>query len=459
MVDVCFVLAPGQNQFFFELAEVLRHELEAIGLGTSLSTEGFPDVADDRVYALLPPHEYFALEGAANPPPPGAMRRTILICAEQPETIHFRQNLSLASAGGALFDINARAVRAYRRRGVRAEHLRLGYTSVWDHSDTAEARTDLLFLGAHTPRRGAILTGMAEDLAHLDATLVLSDNSRPNPGGSATFLAGAEKWEALSGARILLNIHQGSEPYFEWHRVLQAIHCGAAVLTEDSSDFAPLEPGADFEMCAAPDLSRSLRDLAADEPRRSQMARHALERIRAELPMSETAARLATVAEEVAAGNRLAARPLGRVASKGAAARLSVGAKLGRRRPRPQTPDIPPRPAELHLSEVEGAPGLTLIADADSTLLDGAVPRLRAALEESGAAFAYGLVAGSGSVGVGNVLGPDSSHPPSPPVLVRDVTLASLPDRRDPVAVLAALGASEEGVAVRQIVARASADG
>lgn len=474
MADVCFVLAPGQNDFFFELADVLRHELEAVGATTRLTTDGFPRPGEDGAYALLPPHEYFALEGGRRPPPPEALRRTIMICAEQPDTIHFRQNLALAASGGALFDINERAVRAYRRRGIRAEHLRLGYAPSWDRFHTAEAHTDVIFLGAHTPRRGAILAGMAEDLARLDATLVLSDNSRPNPGGSATFLAGAQKWDALSAARILLNIHQGSEPYFEWHRILQAIHCGAAVVTEESSDFAPLAPGDDFEMCSAPDLAGSLRDLAGDDERRRGMAGHAYERIRAELPMGEAAERLAAVAGELASGGGRGAGPVGRVASQAAAARLRLSARtqgrnrsrrsvetLRRQRSRTQPAGAAPPDAEdLHLSGVEGAPGLALITADGSTLLDGALARLREALEGSGAAFAYGLVAiGEGEARLVNVLGPDSTHPPSPPVLLRRDALDGLPDARNPAAVLTALAASSKGVAVRQFVARAGEHG
>ncbi len=167
MTEILFVLAPGQNHFFFELAEALRAELESVGVAARVSTSGFaPDGEGERVNVLLPPHEYFALEGAAAPPPPGALRRTIMISAEQPETIHFRQNLALAAHGGAVFDINARAVQAYRRRGVPARLLRLGYTPAWDRYAEAahgEREDDVLFLGAYTPRRGRVLSEQAGD--------------------------------------------------------------------------------------------------------------------------------------------------------------------------------------------------------------------------------------------------------------------------------------------------------
>ena len=110
---------------------------------------------------LIPPHEYFVLEGHRTPPSPEQLRRTVFITAEQPETVHFRQNVAVADRAGALFDISARAVRAYRRLGVRANHLQLGYTPSWDHFAAAEPEEDLIFMGAWTPRRGRVIAGAA----------------------------------------------------------------------------------------------------------------------------------------------------------------------------------------------------------------------------------------------------------------------------------------------------------
>ena len=66
----------------------------------------------------------------------------------------------------------------------------------------------------------------------------------------------------LTRSRVLLNIHQGDEPYFEWHRALQAIHCGAAVLTETSTDAEPLVPGRHFAAAEAGGLGRAALELA-----------------------------------------------------------------------------------------------------------------------------------------------------------------------------------------------------
>jgi hypothetical protein len=464
--EIVFVLAAGQNHFFFELAEALRRELGAEGVAARLSTSGFPeDEEAERVFVLLPPHEYFALEGARTPPPPGALRRTIMISAEQPETVHFRQNLALAGRGGAVFDINERAVQAYRRRGVPARRLRLGYTPAWDRyaeSSPGERPDDVLFLGAYTPRRGRVLGRHAAALAGLRSRLVLSDNSRPNTAGTPGFLAGEEKWRALAGARMLLNVHQGREPYFEWHRVLQAIHCGAVVVTETATDFEPLRAGKDFEMAPAADLAEPLARLAADEGLRRERARSAYERIREAAPLRDAARHLAETAEELGAGRARRPTPRGRAASRLAALRLRVPPR-GRRGPH-HGRGAPALPGgwDADAAEAERLEGgdLLLIAPGQS-LLPGGPARLRETLAATpAAAFSFGLVAGAGEAGVANPFAWEPARPVSPPVLVaRSVAEsagAALQEGswRERLAVLEAIG---PGVNAESLVATGAA--
>ncbi len=455
MSAICFVLAPGQNHFFTELADVLRHELGALGVETSVSESGFPAARDGLAYCLIPPHEYFALAPPAQHPTPEQLSRTVLVCAEQPGQIHFRQNMALAARAGALFDISARAVRAYRRYGIRAEHLPLGYTQAWDHYTEGAVRpTDVLFLGAQTPRRARILSALAPALAEHEAVIVLSDNSRPNPGESATFLAGEAKWDALASSRILLNLHQGREPYFEWHRVLQSIHCGAAVLTEPSTDHAPLVDGEHFLSASGAELSSALAELAGDEGRRTALARDAYEAIRRELPMGVGAERLATAAADAshAGPRRRASRA--RLASRAASASLrgvpwrrsaapGAGASAGE-----------PAAGELQLTPAEG--GALLVSSAQR-LLPRAEGRLARALAESGASFAYGLVAAGDDKGGRNPEAVGNALPGSglrPPVLISVATLGELGgETADPAAVLASLAARTDGALVRQFVA------
>jgi hypothetical protein len=309
---LCFVLSPAQNWFFFEIVEALRAELDAIGIRTSVSSNGFPEPAEDLVYAVVPPHEYVAVEGEAALPDPEVLARTIYICAEQPDSVHFDQNTELARRHppGALFDINLRAVEIFNQRQLRAQHLPLGYTPGWDRFNSAPDRyVDVAFLAAQTDRRLDHLRLAGPTLARWRCELRISDNSRPNTGPSPTFIVGDQKLSLLARSRVLLNVHQGKEPYFEWLRVIEAIHCGAAVVSEHSTDYAPLVPGEHFLAGRPESLPFLVEALLEDEDRRRAIAQAAYDFLRAELPMSAAAARLGKVVEELASGPLQVADP------------------------------------------------------------------------------------------------------------------------------------------------------
>src|SRR6478672_13406978 len=94
--ELAFVMSPNQNWFFREFVETLRHELAEQGVPSSVHTDGFPEPTPERVYALVPPHEFVALEGEDALPDESILRRTIFICAEQPGTVHLDQDVELS---------------------------------------------------------------------------------------------------------------------------------------------------------------------------------------------------------------------------------------------------------------------------------------------------------------------------------------------------------------------------
>ncbi len=147
--ELAFVLAPRQNLFFVELVEALRAEAATAGIRTSLHIGNFPKPRQDLIYVMVPPHEYFTLMHGRFGPLPGVLKRTIFICAEQPNTPFFDSNVELAPRGGKVFDINRAGVRAFAHHGIAAEHLQLGWTEVWDHLTERERDVDVLFIGGH----------------------------------------------------------------------------------------------------------------------------------------------------------------------------------------------------------------------------------------------------------------------------------------------------------------------
>jgi hypothetical protein len=304
-LEIVFVLAPTQNAFFFELAEMLGHELTALGVAWRISEWGFPTFGSHRVTVLMPPHEYavlatddVALRERA------ILERTIGICTEQPDTHFFENNHKIIGKLGRVFDISRFAAAESRLRGVPVEHLQLGYSPLLDVYDPeAERDIDVLFVGCRSERRDLLVARLAPVLSRYRCHLAFSDNSHPNPRGasSAAFLWGAAKQRRLARTRVLLNLHQGDTPYFEWQRAVEGICAGAVILTETSAGVAPLVPGEHLWVCRPEAIEHVLPALLADDDRLRTMRAEAYRFLTGRLPMRAGAEALARAAAELAA--------------------------------------------------------------------------------------------------------------------------------------------------------------
>ena len=300
-VELAFVLAPGQNLFFSELVEALAEEVNASGNArASIHVGGFPDSAPGRIYVLAPPHEYWTLLHGRHGPLPEVLDRTIYICGEQPNTSFFDANLHYAPMAGAVFDINRFGIRAFAMEGIVAHHLQLGWTQAWDHLDPQRERDiDVLYMGSHTDRRARVVGAMARSLSRFNNVLLFSDNSRPNWRSSANYLTNAQKWDLLSRAKVLLNVHQEQNPYFEWLRIVQAMSSGAVVVSEHSVDYAPLVPGEHLLLGDPDSLDLLCARLLDDEAARTQIQAKAYRMVKEDLPLAGGVAQLVTAACEL----------------------------------------------------------------------------------------------------------------------------------------------------------------
>lgn len=283
---IVFVTSPYQNAFFAELTQAFVGALEAAGVG-ALATRRPGDhlVRVDDVFVLMPPHEYVTLEGDAFVDDPVVAARTIGISAEQPHQVFFERNAAVASKLGAVLDFSPLAVQAYRDLGVEAVHQPFGYVPTWDRfhgGPRAEAAitTEVLYLGNKRPRRLAALARAADALVRHRATLLVSDNAETNRETTPSFVAGDDKRKLLASTRLLVNIHQGDEPYFEWLRFADAVHCGVPVLSERSVASEPFVDGTHFLSFADGDLAPRLDDVLADRARLDRAALAAYDLLR-----------------------------------------------------------------------------------------------------------------------------------------------------------------------------------
>jgi hypothetical protein len=274
---------------------------------------------------LIGPREFVALEGEAALPDDQILRRTIFLSAEHPSAAARTDVNALLRRAGAVFDIHAATVARLQQAGVPARHLRLGYSKLRDRFDPATERPiDVVFFGSHSLRRTRQLASCAPILARHNCVLQLSDGSRPQPSDSTSFL-GESKWGLLEQAKIALNLHRADDTQLEWPRVLDAIHTGAVVVSEQSSGMSPLLAG-EHLLVARPESLRFVLEAAlGDEERLARLRRDAYARIRDELPFATGASAFGAAAVELAAA-RLAKKPHlgqrrigpGEVASNGA---------------------------------------------------------------------------------------------------------------------------------------------
>jgi hypothetical protein len=296
--EIVFALARGQNAFFRELAEALVFELDRLGARSRLAIDEFPAPAEGTVLVLLPPHEFVHLSGVGLSP--ALLRRCVLISAEQPTSVFFARNLELARNAGAVLDINARAVRAYREARVPAEHLQLGYSEAWDRRRSVPGRdVDVVFLGRVTQRRELALANYADLLERFRCEFLFSDNSAPNSDEGPNFATKEKKLDLLARSKVLLNIHGEEEPYFEWLRAAEAISSGCVVVSEHSTDLEPLRPGVDLVTGSRDSLGFLAAWMVDDDERRAEIAGEAEQRLRSEAPMAAAAARILEAARRI----------------------------------------------------------------------------------------------------------------------------------------------------------------
>ena len=131
-----------------------------------------------------------------------------------------------------------------------------------------------------------------------------------------------QRRSALAEAKVLINIHGGEEQYFEWLRVLEAIHAGVRRGQRRRPATSTLCGRA--STCCSRDPKRSPaspKSSLDDEDRRLRQRRDALEFIREQLPLRTSVERLVATAETLARTTR---GPAG-VAASPDSDRLAVG--------------------------------------------------------------------------------------------------------------------------------------
>lgn len=301
------------NIFMAEIASLLAAAIGDLGFEVAYPAPGLPEPGRDRVNLVVAPHEFFTLQrDATESQLLRAAEACVCVGVEQPGTDWFELGAHYASVGPSVLDISSFAVSELRSRGLDATHVQLGYHPMIDRwgGDPSQARpTDLVFLGALTERRNSFLAGAAPLLWDCDANIRLFEFRRPTREATGHFVAGEDKWRLLAGSRVLLNVHQGSAPYFEWMRVLEAVVNGCLVVSEVSSDYGPLVPGEHLVAAPLDALGAYTASVLTDEPFRADMAAAAYELVRTKLELTALLQPVCARLIETSGHRRVKAKP------------------------------------------------------------------------------------------------------------------------------------------------------
>lgn len=281
-----FVAARG-NVYMRELAEQVREGIAETGREAVLHLDGEPAARDGSINLVVAPHEFFPLHPTLRG---GDLERALAasfcLNTEQPGTVWFQVAARFCRRARGALDLNPLGRQELARRGIPVRRLRLGHVPSldrWGGREESERDVDLVFLGGKTPRREALLAGLAKVLWPYRCRILLFENDRPAEEGRPGFLTGDTKRELLARSRFLLLLHRGEAGYFDWLRGSEAMANGCVMVTEPVLAPEPLVPWRHFAEVPAGQLAAHLAALLVDEPRRRAMAAAAYELVRGPL--------------------------------------------------------------------------------------------------------------------------------------------------------------------------------
>jgi hypothetical protein len=262
MPQVAIVMPGSRSPLTDELAAILRHELNLQGVPAEPFSGAFPEARLGQVYVLLDPLGWMREYGS----PAASLLRATIVLFEQAPAAPDEPLLELLDGAGAVFVTDARqAVGLQRLAEVHARVMRAGYSERLDRCDP----------DADRPIDVAVTGGGAEGLDDISTAL-----------GFRAHVAerGASRLQLLSNAKVAINVHDGPESQLEWRRVLDAVHCGAVVVTEHSDGIAPLTVGEHLLVGSRASLPHIAGALLRDPERLARIRLAAYDRLRTWMP-------------------------------------------------------------------------------------------------------------------------------------------------------------------------------
>jgi hypothetical protein len=111
----------------------------------------------------------------------------------------------------------------------------------------AERPIDILFIGASSARRKKFFSQYASYFAAQKSFIYVPDTDRPFLAAESRTIDFASFVSLVKRSKILLNIHQDADPFFEWQRIVTLGIMQRTLVITDHCDSVPcMEPNVDY---------------------------------------------------------------------------------------------------------------------------------------------------------------------------------------------------------------------
>ncbi len=262
------------NYFFTEIAELLLQGIRSAGYIANHFDEKNDFSEDADWHIIIAPHEFFLLRKENIQTVSEIPKNLILFNTEQPSSPWFKITSKYLKYAYEIWDMEYSSASKLKEKLQYAFYFPIGFHPYFkpyneavilkNHAGTIilpdsvkhrnyknsrfkERPIDIFFIGFASMRRQAFFARYAAVFAKYYCYFHFSNEKTPVIPGENTFMDTETVTGLLQRSRIVLNVHSGSDNYFEWHRiVLQGIWQKSLVISEYCGIAPPFTAGIDY---------------------------------------------------------------------------------------------------------------------------------------------------------------------------------------------------------------------
>lgn len=269
------------NYFFNEIKSLVAAGFRILGYETRELNESDRFDSESLLHIIVAPHEFFEMEGGERFTQ-NHSNKIVLLNTEQPSSVWFRKAAAYFPMAIEVWDMNFYSWQRLNNTMGCARFLPLGFVKNFKlldevrnlphnyctcfldekirkrsylHSRFEERPIDILFVGHASPRRQQFLAHHAAFFANYNCYFHLTDLSLGPIRNDNTSMNTRTAIGLAQRSKIILNIHHGSHPYFEWHRmVMHGIWQRGLVVSDICGEGPPFVPGKHFIQASLDEL-------------------------------------------------------------------------------------------------------------------------------------------------------------------------------------------------------------